>query len=193
MNRPMDDAQKCPVAIAAFLRERLTPPQKRYPPLVRLLRRSFVYESYVPDLKRADARRFAHADPARRTVYGELLGRWHLDRNSAERPLPEPPPFIPMPEFCVHERFLPALVANFAVTSAGNSCVIELIDMDGRTERAEYQLPNGIDGPALGPMIGKPQIFRRHRGDRDLCMPNGWVPRATAHVRRKGGHPVIPP
>ena len=167
--------EPCPPAIAMFAREWLVRP--RQPSLAtRLVRGALLLpdESNEPPTLHADVRRFAVGEVVARSCSGAMLGRWTVDA-SVERTAPEPTPWAPDPPGVVCEVVLRTLVVNFACTDAGDACVVEVIDMAGRTERAVYQLPNGING-LLGPAIGPPQVTRQKRSRRDLCLPAGWTP-----------------
>jgi hypothetical protein len=148
--------EQCPLAIVAFARQRLASLAAAH------LRddrpwylRWFVGQGVQSDPpKYADVKQFLECHLEERTCAGQLIGNWLVDETKI---LSSSAETNPNADFFRDKlvNYVETIIFNFALNSEKNKCVLVEIDLKGNVRRAAYKLPNGINGNALGPMIGE--------------------------------------
>ncbi len=167
----------CPVAVERFIQSRLAEAKRRYGQRS-WLRRQLFHRFERPGQYVADVRWLSECDLTLRTCSGYLLGRWDMHAQGSR---PCEVDFAPEPSDAELDQGivdpLVDMVYDFALSPEQDRCVIVEIDLDGRVERAAYELPGGIHSEEVGVVIGN-VIREKFKRDRwDPCVPPGWRPR----------------
>ena len=182
---PIDKMKPCPAVISQFICRSFAATQLRYTQKTNWFKRQLMFVQRDPRRGEtvADVRWFSECNIECKDCSGVLLSRWLIWGNGIE-PLaadlaPEAPDEDSSSRNCIDDPLF-CMVYDFGITPQQDKCVIIETDLDGHIQRAAYQLPDGISGTVLGPMIGE-AIHEKFKRDKwDPCVPKGWRPRPNA-------------
>jgi len=155
MNGP-ELPQACPEPLIAFARERLLAQLEEHEKDKRpLYLRWLIRRPLFPLLPTmfANVRQFSDCNFADRKCVGTVVTCWIVSQTKVFGEAPAPKAGVQAPSPAV-VNYIRTLLVDFAVAPTGRECVIVETDLEGRIQRAAYELPSGIHGSKVGPVIG---------------------------------------